>query len=378
MQGQPPLTVAEITAAVGGEHLHGPTDRAIAGVASLQHAAPTDAAFFGNARYLPALRRTRAGLVLLPADFVKQFEPGEPAAEAALIGVANPTLAFSKLIEKFAPAAPVYAPGVAPSAVIGHDVKLGTGVSVQPNAVIGDGAEIGDRTVIGAGSVIGPGVVIGEDCLVHPRVVLREGTRLGRRVIIQPGAVIGGDGFGFELHDGRHTKIPQLGGVQIDDDVEIGANTTIDRARFGYTHIGEGTKIDNLVQIAHNVVTGPHCLIVAQVGISGSTRLGKYVTLAGQAGIVGHIEIGDRVIVTAKSGASKDVPPDSVLFGMIGEPIQQARANLVNVRRLPKLLEKVKRMETELAELRALIRASGGERPAALGNPDVEAASAEA
>ncbi len=378
MPGPLPLTVAEIVAAVGGKHLLGPADRAISGVASLQHATPADAAFFGNARYLPALRRTRAGLVLVPADFDTPFEPGEPAKDAALVGVANPTLAFSKLIEKFAPAAPAYAPGVAPSAVLGRDVKLGAGVSIQPNAVIGDGAEIGKGSVIGAGCVVGPGVIVGEDCLLHPRVVLREGTKLGRRVIIQPGAVIGGDGFGFELHDGRHTKIPQLGGVKIDDDVEIGANTTIDRARFGFTHIGEGTKIDNLVMIAHNVVTGPHCLIVAQVGISGSTRLGKYVTLAGQAGIVGHIEIGDRAIITAKGGASKDVPPDSVLFGMIGEPIKEARANLVNVRRLPKLLDKVKRMEAELAELRALIKASGREGRPALGNADVEAASAEA
>ena len=378
MQPSPPLTVADIATAVEGTLLRGPADRQISGAGSLQQATQADAAFFGNPRYLPALRLTHAGLVLVATDFDQAFEPGEPAASAAFISVANPTLAFSRLVEKFAPPAPVHAPGVAPGAVLGRDVKLGTDVSIQPNAVIGDGAEIGDRSVVGAGCFVGPGVIVGSDCLLHPNVVLREGTRLGRRVIIQPGAVIGGDGFGFELHDGRHTKIPQLGGVQIDDDVEIGANTTIDRARFGHTHIGEGTKIDNLVQIAHNVVTGPHCLIVAQVGISGSTRLGKYVTLAGQAGIVGHIEIGDRSIITAKSGASKDVPPDSVLFGMIGEPIQQARANLVNVRRLPRLLEKVKQMEGELAELRALIKTSGRERPATLSNPDVEAASAEA
>ncbi len=353
---QTPLTVAEIAAAVDGKLLRGPATHRISGVASLQHAAPAEAAFFGNARYLPALRRSQAGLVLVPADFDLALLPDEPAAAAALVGVANPTLAFSLLIEKFAPAAPRFLPGVAPSAVLGRDVQLGAGVSIQPTAVLGDGAQIGARTVIGAGCIVGPGVVIGADCFIHPRVVLREGTILGQRVIIQPGAVIGGDGYGFELQNGRHVKIPQRGGVQIDDDVEIGANTTIDRARFGHTHIGEGTKIDNLVQIAHNVVTGPHCLIVSQVGISGSTRLGKYVTLAGQAGIVGHIEIGDRVIVTAKSGASKDVPPDTVLFGMIGEPLAQAKANLVNVRRLPKLLEKVKHLEAELAELRALVK----------------------
>ena len=374
----PSLTAAEVAALVGGEIFHGPAERPISGANSLEQATPTDAAFFGNARYLPALRRTRAGVVLVPVDFdTAGMAADDPLRAATLIQVENPTLAFSKLVEKFAPPAPSHAPGVAPSAVVGRDVKLGAGVSIQPQAVIEEGAEIGDRTVIGAGCFVGQGVVIGEDCQLHPRVVLREGTILGRRVIIQPGAVIGGDGFGFQLHAGRHIKIPQLGGVRIDDDVEIGANTTIDRARFGYTHIGEGTKIDNLVMLAHNVSTGPHCLIVAQAGVSGSTRLGKYVTLAGQAGIVGHIEIGDRAVIAAKSGASKDVPPDSVLFGMIGEPIQQARANLVNVRRLPKLLEKMKKLEAELAELKTLAAETGGGRRL-FGNPDADAASVEA
>ena len=192
---------------------------------------------------------------------------------------------------------------------------------------------------------------------------LREYTRIGRRVIIHSGAVIGADGFGFETKDGQHFKIPQTGIVQIDDDVEVGANVTVDRARFGRTHIGEGTKFDNLVHVAHNVVVGPHCILAAQVGVSGSTRLGKNVILAGQAGVVGHIEIGDFTIVAAKSGASKSVPPHSKLFGMIGEPLEQARKNLVLVRRLPKLVEQVKKLEAELAELRALLPKDSAAEP---------------
>ena len=350
MENSAPFTLADLVRVVGGELHRGSPGTPIGGIAPLDDAGPADATFFGNPKYLPALRRTAAGAVLVPASHV-----GELLAldlPAALVAVANPTLAFSRLIERFAPPAPSHAPGVHPTAVLGQNVTLGDGVHVGPHAVLEDDVSVGARSVLGAGSFLGQGTAVGEDCHLHPRVVLREGTRLGHRVIIQPGAVIGGDGFGFELVNGRHEKIPQRGYVQVDDDVEIGANTTIDRARFGRTHIGEGTKIDNLVMLAHNVQVGPHCLIVAQAGISGSTRLGKYVTIAGQAGIVGHVTLGDRVVVAAKSGASKDTPPGTVLFGMIGEPVKEARQSLVNVRRLPKLIERVRSLEAEVTRLR--------------------------
>ena len=197
--------------------------------------------------------------------------------------------------------------------------------------------------------------MIGADSRIYPRVTIREHTRIGQRAIIHSGVVIGGDGYGFELKDGRHVKIPQTGIVQIDDDVEIGANTTIDRARFGRTHIGEGTKIDNLVQVAHNVTVGPHCLLVSQSGVSGSTKLGRYVTLAGQVGVVGHVQIGDEAVIGAKTGISRDVPAKAVYFGNVGEPIERAKENLAYYRRLPKLNERVRKLEEQLAALKAAL-----------------------
>ena len=224
--------------------------------------------------------------------------------------------------------------------------------------MIESGVHIGPRTVIGAHTFIGRGTTIGADCVIHPSVVVRENSILGARIVIHSCAVIGSDGFGFHLVDGRHAKVPQIGHVQIDDDVEIGAGTTIDRARFGRTWIQEGTKIDNLVQIAHNVVIGPHCLIIAQTGISGSARLGRYVTLAGQAGVAGHVQIGDEVVVAAKSGVSKDTPAKQMLMGMHGVPMKEARELIAHYRRLPKTAERIKTLEAEVRELRAMMQAT--------------------
>jgi UDP-3-O-[3-hydroxymyristoyl] glucosamine N-acyltransferase len=254
-------------------------------------------------------------------------------------------LAFARLLEKFAPAPIRFAPGVHPSVVIGRNVVLGENVSIQPFTVIEDGAKIGANTLIGAHGYIGHEAMIGADCHLAPRVTVGARCVLGSRILIHSGAVLGSDGFGFEFSGGRHVKIPQTGIVQIDDDVEIGANVTIDRARFGRTWIGEGTKIDNLVQIAHNVVIGRHCIIVSQAGISGSTRLGNYVTLAGQVGVVGHIEIGDQAIVAAQSGVSKNVGAKEVLFGSPALPMGEAKERLAYLGRLPKLFERVKRLE---------------------------------
>ena len=347
------LTLPEILEISGGELLAGtlPGD-GISGVAALPEAGPDELSFFANPKYQAALRVSRAGAVLVPAGYQSSGETAAGPGAPAFIGVQNPSLAFARFVARFAPPPRTPTPGIAPSAIIGQDVRLGPGVAVQAYAVIEDGVELGENVSVGAHVFIGAGTVIGAGSLLYPHVTIRERTRIGARVIIHSGAVIGSDGFGFELQGGHYVKIPQTGTVDIADDVEIGANSTIDRARFGRTIIGAGTKIDNLVMIAHNVVIGPHCVLVAQSGISGSTRLGSYVTMAGQAGVVGHVEIGDQAVIAAKTGVSKDVPAKTVMFGIPAEPLAKAKENIANVRRLPKLAERVRKLEAELAELR--------------------------
>jgi len=338
------LTVSELAALVGGQFAsdtHGAAK--ITGAASIAEAREGDVTFFGNAKYLAGLKTCRATAALVPADFA---EPIPPIA----IRCENPTLAFSKVIERTAPPPIVFAQGVHPSAAIGAGVELGAGVSIQPNVVIEAGAKIGAHSVIGAGSYIGHEAVVGADCHFAPRVTVGARCLVGSRVILHSGVVLGSDGFGFEMKDGRHVKIPQVGIVQVDDDVEIGANTTVDRARFGRTWIGAGTKIDNLVQIAHNVQIGKHCIICALAGISGSTRLGNHVVLGGQVGTVGHIFIGDGTQVGAKSGVSKDVPPGQVLWGTPALPMRETKEQLARTRLLPRLFERVKRLEQKSRE----------------------------
>lgn len=310
----------------------------ITGAAALSEAGPGDVSFFSNPKYLPQVRKTRAAAVFVPNDF-------DDECPAALIRVENPSLAFDTLLRKLAPEPVKYAPGIHPTAVLGKNVQAGLDVSIQPYAVIEDDVTIGNNTVIGAHCFIGQATTIGNDCCLYPRVTIRERTRMGSRVILHSGAVVGSDGFGYEFKDGRQVKIPQTGIVQIDDEVEIGANVTIDRARFGRTWIQEGVKIDNLVQIAHNVVIGRHSVLVAQAGVSGSSKLGNYVTLAGQVGIVGHVEIGDRAVIAAQSGVSKNVPPGQVWFGTPAVPIQEAKERIAQVARLSKLIKRVKSLE---------------------------------
>ena len=333
------ITVQELAALIGGQFaVHVDGAKKISGAAGLGDAAEGQVTFFGNPKYLPQLKASRATAALVPLDFSEAIQP-------IAIRVENPSLAFSRLHEKFSPPPPRFAPGVHPTAVIGSGVTLGEGVSIQPFTVIEDGVRIGARTFIGAHGYVGHDASLGEDCQIAPRVTVGTRCQVGNRVIIHSGAVLGGDGFGFEFSGGRHVKIPQIGIVQVDDDVEIGANTTIDRARFGRTWIQEGTKIDNLVQIAHNVVIGKHCIIISQAGISGSTRLGHYVTLAGQVGLVGHIEIGDKTIVAAQSGVSKSIGPDQVIFGSPAVPIREGKEQLAYIGRLPKLYARVKKLE---------------------------------
>ena len=342
------VSIEELALLVGGRvsQLHGGSAAAvrIAGAASVDEAGQGDVTFFGNAKYLPALKASKAGCALVPEGFSE-------AISAIPIEVANPSLAFSQVIARFAPQPISFPPGIHPRAVIAEGVTLGADVSIQANAVIEPGAVIGDGSVIGASVYVGHEAKIGSGCFIYPNATIRERSVIGNRVIIHSGAVVGSDGFGFEFAKGKHVKIPQVGIVQIDDDVEIGANTSIDRARFGRTWIGEGTKVDNLVQIAHNVVIGKHCLVVSQAGISGSSKLGNYVTLAGQVGVVGHIQIGDQAVVAAQSGVSKNVPAKEVWWGSPATLMQEQKEKVAYIARLPKLVERVKRLEQALEAL---------------------------
>ena len=313
-------------------------EKLIVGVASLDDANEGDLSFYGNPKYLKALRKSLATAVLVPHGFAEEVQ-------ATRVWVDNPAEAFAKLLEVFAPPPIHPTPGIHPSAMVAPDAEIGAGVTVEAFAVIQSGARIGARCLVGAHGYVGHHAVLGEDCRMYPHVTIRERSLIGNRVVFHPGVVVGSDGFGFEFRDGRHQKIPQTGTVQIDDDVEVGANSTIDRARFGRTWIQEGVKIDNLVQIAHNVTVGRHTVICAQVGISGSVRVGNYVTLAGKVGVNGHIEIGDGAIAAAMGAITKSVPPREVLVGVPAKPAREYKRNLALLNNIDKLYERVKKLE---------------------------------
>ncbi|MEP6586037.1 MAG: UDP-3-O-(3-hydroxymyristoyl)glucosamine N-acyltransferase [Candidatus Udaeobacter sp.] len=333
------FTVKELAALSGGESV-GDSTLKITGAASLGEATRGEISFFANRKYVGLLRKTRASAVFVPPDFAEPIN-------AAQIRVSNPTKAFEHVVLKFAPKPITFTPGIHPSAVVDPSAQLGDGVSIHPLAVIAAGAKIGDDTIIGAGSYVGHDTVIGSACHIYPHVTIRERSRIGSRVIIHSGAVIGADGFGFEMIDGRQEKIQQLGIVQIDDDVEIGANTTVDRARFGRTWIQQGVKIDNLVQIAHNVVIGKNTVIAAQTGIAGSVQIGQRVLIGGQAGIIGHIEIGDNTAIGAQSGISKNIR-GGAWWASPAVPLAEAKQQIAWMRRLGKLFARVKEIEKKL------------------------------
>jgi UDP-3-O-[3-hydroxymyristoyl] glucosamine N-acyltransferase len=320
----------------------------ITGFSTVEEAEAGDVTFFGNPRYLPKLKKSRASAVLAPKAFCDA--PGG----MAVIEVENPTLAFQSIVERFGPQRFTVRPGVHPSAVIGDGVTLNREkVFVGAHVVIGQGAQIGEGSEIHAGAFIGREARLGSDCVIHPNASIKHRCILGNRVIVHSGSVIGGDGFGYELRDGRHAKIEQVGIVQLDDDVEIGSCSTIDRARFGRTWIGEGTKIDNLVQIAHNCILGKHCVICALVGISGSTHLGDFVVMAGQVGVAGHLTIGSQVTFLAKSGVAKDYPDPGVYTGFPAKPLMEGRKMLTYPAKVPELLERLRQLEARVKELEA-------------------------
>jgi UDP-3-O-[3-hydroxymyristoyl] glucosamine N-acyltransferase len=271
-----------------------------------------------------------------------------------VIRVDSPDQALAVAAPLLAPPPPELAPGVHPSAVVADDVELGEGVRIGPHVVIERGAKIGAGSALWAGCYIGVEAVVGENCVLYPLSSLRERVRLGDRVIIHNGAVIGSDGFGYlPEKDGSWTKILQVGIVEIGDDSEIGANVTVDRARFGKTVIGKGVKIDNLVQVAHNVQIGDHTAMAAQVGISGTTKIGKHVRMGGQVGLAGHLSVGDGAILGAQSGISKDVKPGAFMFGSPASPIDKTMKAQASLLRLPKLKKRMAELERRLAALEA-------------------------
>ena len=337
------LTLSELARWIDGNIVRGGLDSSYTGMSALDAAGPNDVSFLGNEKYFGQFEQTQAGAVIVPRGVT-----GGPEG-TALIAVTNPTFAFSTVVRHFAAASRSFCPGVSPQAFVDPSAVLDPAKTcVHPGAVIMAGAIVGDGCEIGPNSVICENAVLGRDCHLMANTTVRERCVLGDRVILQPGAVVGSDGYGYELVDGRHVKIEQVGIVEIHDDVEIGSNTTIDRARFGKTVIGEGTKIDNLVQIGHNCVIGKHCLIVALCGVSGSTRFGDYVTMAGQAGTGGHIAIGDKATIAGRTGITTNLPGGEVYAGFPAMPFREEMKIRASVRRLPKLVERVKALEQAL------------------------------
>lgn len=337
------LTVEQILDLTGGKALQKSGAIEVAGVSSLDEADASHVSFLGNEKYYQDYLQTSAGVVLIPENV-----PDQPDG-VTLIEVENPSHAFGKLVSHFANIGTQFIAGIHPTAYVAEDVACDPEkVCVKANAVIESGASIGAGSVIGAGVVIGERVVIGENCYLHANCTVREACVMGDRVILQPGCVIGSDGYGYEFVDGKHEKVDQVGIVQLGDDVEIGANTTIDRARFGKTVVGTGTKIDNLAQIAHNVQIGEHSLVVAQCGLAGSSHIGNYVTLAAQSGCVGHITIGDKAVLAARTVAMKDIEGGQTYMGMPARPMREEMKKMALVSRLPKLMDEVKELRRKL------------------------------
>jgi UDP-3-O-[3-hydroxymyristoyl] glucosamine N-acyltransferase len=335
-------------ASVTGGQLFGDSEKRIRGVAPFDTAGPDQITFAGGSKYLKKITEIGAGAIIVPKAFGSH-------SDANLIAIENPQLAFTKVVELFHPAFRP-PPKIDERAFIGNNVQLADSVYIGPFASVGDGSSIGNETVVQHGVFIGNDVAIGNNVVIHPNVTVMNGCRIGDRVTIHPGTVIGSDGYGFVQDSGRHHKIPQIGIVQIDDDVEIGAGNTIDRATFGRTWIQRGVKTDNLIHIAHNVVVGEDSLIVAQVGIAGSTRIGHHATIAGQAGISGHLTLGNHVTVGPMTGVGRDVEDGQVVSS--GSPSMPHRTWL-RVQRvipvLPDMKKKIADLEKKIADLKTII-----------------------
>jgi UDP-3-O-[3-hydroxymyristoyl] glucosamine N-acyltransferase len=342
------LSLDEIRNIVKPQRTAGNYDGPIRAISGLAEARPGDLTFLANPKYRKQVATSQASLLLLPSDY-----DGEPRDGQVYFFQENATLALAQICQRLEqrlwPKPPA---GIHPAAVVGENCRIAASATVGPLCVIEDGVEVGEGAVLQAHVFLGRGVKIGAECWLMANTTVQAHCQIGDRVRLHPGVVIGSDGFGYETTpQGRHEKLPQIGNVIIGHDVEIGANTTVDRARFEKTEIGEGTKIDNLVQIGHNVIIGRHCIIVSQVGIAGSTKLGDYVVIGGQAGLGGHIQIGSGCMIAARAGVAKDLEPKSYVGGAPALPIKLEHKLTALRKRLPDLFHEVDRLADEVKKL---------------------------
>lgn len=336
-------TLKELASLLGGKVI-GDENAVVSSLGTLDEAMEGQITFLANPKYAGKVATTRATAVIVP--------PGADRFNRNVIEVRNPYLAFAKLLSLFH-VKPIVPKGVMEGSFVAENVSMGEGVTVYPGAYVGEGVKLGKKVVLHPGVVLYEGVEVGDETILHANVTVREGCRIGSRVIIHSGTVIGSDGFGYAPDGKAYQKIPQIGIVVIEDDVEIGSSTTIDRAALGLTLIRRGTKIDNLVQIAHNCVIGENCIIVSQTGISGSTKLGEHVTIGGQVGIVGHLEIGDNVMVGAKSGVHSSIPSGKILSGYPAFPHKDWLKSASIFPKLPEMRKVMNSLEKRIQELEA-------------------------
>ncbi len=339
-------SLGEIAKLVDGAVI-GDAETRITGFNSIRQAETGELTFVAHERYIPLMAATRASAILVPRNIAEGAKP--------LVQVDSPYEAFLRLIQHLRPPKMSLPKGIHPTAMVAASAEIGPDAALGPHVVVSDGARIGAGTIVCAGCYIGRDTSIGEATLVYPNVSIREEVTVGARCIIHSGAVIGSDGFGFASRDGVHVKIPQTGTVVIGDDVEIGANSAVDRATFGATRIGSGTKIDNLVQIGHNVVLGEHCIVCGTSGIAGSAVIEDHVTIGAQAGINGHIEIGRGVTVGARSGVTKSVKPGQVVSGFPATDHNREKRILASLRHLPEYARRIRQLERRIQELEELL-----------------------
>jgi UDP-3-O-[3-hydroxymyristoyl] glucosamine N-acyltransferase len=338
-----PLTASQIAEQLHGEVL-GDGSTELTGFAPADCAKPGDLTFAEKEAYFAAAEGSQATAILVTGEFT--------SSKKVLIRVPNARVAVARLLPFFYPP-DQHAPGVHPSATIAPTAQIDTSAAIGPNCVIGPRVRIGARSVLMGGNHVGRDCQIGDDASLYPSVVIYAKCQIGNRVSIHAGTVIGSDGYGYVFDEGRHRKMLQVGNVIIHDDVEIGANTAIDRAALGATVIGQGTKIDNLVHIAHNVIVGRHCLIMGQAGFAGSTHLGDYCVIASQAGIAGHLKLGQQATVGAKSGVMRDIPDKGTVLGIPAAPDKQAKRQIIAVQQLPELIRRMRELEKKVADLEA-------------------------
>ena len=332
-------TLAEIARLIDGTVI-GDGNCVITGISGIKEAAEGDLTFLANPKYFPLAVETKASAIIVGKDIVVEGK--------SVIRTDNPSMAFARVVGFIKESLAPRIKGVHSTAVVAQDAVIGEGAGIGPHVVIESGVRIGRGTVICAGVFIGQKSSVGENSLVYPNVTIREDVSIGSRVIIHSGTVVGSDGFGYIQVGDRHEKVPQMGTVVVEDDVEIGACVTIDRARFDKTVIGRGTKIDNLVQIAHNVRTGENCLIIALAGIAGSATIGSNAIIAGQVGVAGHVTVGERAVVAAQSGITKDVAPGAKMFGTPAEEYSVSARVMAHMKRLPRYADEIKELKQRI------------------------------